>query len=90
MNKISATELSRHPGVAVDLALREGKVIVTRYYQPVAVLSRDMPKDKLCHIVSMQVLLRSMTSVLDAVKRGAMFSLTRNGRPVAWLLPVSE
>lgn len=91
MKKVTATELSRTPGAVVDLALREGMIAVTRHGRLVALLSCervDAPPDIASQTITANKLLTGLSEILEQTENDkGFYTLTRNGREVAWLLP---
>lgn len=91
MDKISATTFVKTPGNVIDLALRNGCIAITRRRRVVALLSREaipLPDEISSLVLTASALLATLSAALDHTAADThAYTITRHGRPVAWLLP---
>lgn len=91
MQQINATDFTRHTGAIIDRVLREGMLAVIRHHRLAALLSRDpvaVPEGVVQQTITAVELWNQMSTILDGTRCDTTaYTITRNGRPVAYLLP---
>ena len=90
MKKISATELNRRPGAAIDAALREGHIAITKWRQLAALLAREAPAlvaGLEWQTATATQLVTDPTILTNTHNNTGIYQITRQGTIVAYLLP---
>lgn len=89
---VTATELSKHTGRVIDLALRAGKIAVTRHRRRVAYMVNDLAREDVTDLpettrkITATELFSNLAEVLGNVSE-SVYAITRHGRAVVYLIP---